>query len=251
VATANHGVYSDPAVVRFYGRQTEAHAGELAMLSLLSGELPEARVLDIGVGTGRTTAFLAPRVKHYSGIDVSAAMIAAARERFAGTAATLDVGDARALSFEDASFDVVLFSYNGIDYVEHPDRIRILEEVRRVVRPKGAFFFSTHNLARGDLQFEAPSGGLLARLVGAVRRSRLRRHNPAWRSFASRPHALIKDGAYGFRLTTYHIRLRAQLEQLAEVGFTPVVVLGRDASELAQDSEALDAPWFHVLCRPT
>jgi ubiquinone/menaquinone biosynthesis C-methylase UbiE len=45
------------------------------------------------------------------------------------------VGDARDLSqFEDESFDFVLFSYNGIDVISHPDRLRTSREIYRVLK---------------------------------------------------------------------------------------------------------------------
>jgi hypothetical protein len=42
--------------------------------------------------------------------------------------------DARSLSiFPDESFFFVLFLYNGIDYVNHADRIKILTEIHCVL----------------------------------------------------------------------------------------------------------------------
>ncbi|MBF0188289.1 MAG: methyltransferase domain-containing protein, partial [Magnetococcales bacterium] len=48
--------------------------------------------------------------------------------------------------FETTSFDVVLFSFNGIDYI-HPysARLATLREIWRVLKPDGLFIFSTHN----------------------------------------------------------------------------------------------------------
>src|ERR1019366_8247253 len=58
-----------------------------------------------------------------------------------------EIGDARDLSrFGDGEFDVVLFSFNGMDYISHEDRLRVLAPVRRVLRPGGTFFFSAHSL---------------------------------------------------------------------------------------------------------
>jgi SAM-dependent methyltransferase len=55
--------------------------------------------------------------------------------------------DARNMTFfPDGYFDFVLFSYCGIDYVSHEDRMKILSEIRRLLRKGGFFFFSTHNL---------------------------------------------------------------------------------------------------------
>ena len=48
--------------------------------------------------------------------------------------------------FEDSSFDFILFSFNGIDYMNHDERIRTLREIRRILKTGGYFCFSTHNL---------------------------------------------------------------------------------------------------------
>lgn len=102
-------------------------------------------VLDLGVGTGRTTTWLQPRATSYVGIDYAEQMVAVARRRH--PASDLRVGDAADLSeFTDASFDAVVFSYNGLDYL-HPaeKRHRCLDEVHRVLHAGGVFVFSSHN----------------------------------------------------------------------------------------------------------
>ena len=57
------------------------------------------------------------------------------------------LGDAADLGgFGDGTFDVVVFSYNGIDYL-HPveKRVRCLSEVARVLGRDGVLLLSTHN----------------------------------------------------------------------------------------------------------
>lgn len=50
--------------------------------------------------------------------------------------------DARDLStFSDQSFDLVWFSFNGIDYVNHIDRLTILQEIYRVTKPGAILYF--------------------------------------------------------------------------------------------------------------
>jgi ubiquinone/menaquinone biosynthesis C-methylase UbiE len=44
---------------------------------------------------------------------------------------SFEVADARAMkSFEDSYFDLVLFSFNGIDYMNYEDRLTALQEIR-------------------------------------------------------------------------------------------------------------------------
>jgi SAM-dependent methyltransferase len=103
-----------------------------------------ARVLDVGCGTGRTTAPLTERGFDVVGIDISERMIERARTLLPDV--EFRVGDVTDLDFDDDEFDYALFAHNGLDYV-HParERRRALRELRRVVRPGGVVVFSTHN----------------------------------------------------------------------------------------------------------
>jgi ubiquinone/menaquinone biosynthesis C-methylase UbiE len=106
---------------------------------------PGMAILDLGVGGGRTTAYLSSIAARYVGVDYASEMIAACRQKFP----TLDfeVGNAADLSkFDAASFDAVVMAFNGIDYLI-PDqaRRRALQEIRRVLKPEGILIFSSHN----------------------------------------------------------------------------------------------------------
>src|SRR3954451_22255349 len=94
-------------------------------------ELPRPwRILDAGCGSGRTMEMLAG-YGEVSGVDLSAAAVATARNR-----GFHDVrrGRLEALPWDNASFDVA----TCLDVVEHvPDDRRALAELRRVVRPGG------------------------------------------------------------------------------------------------------------------
>jgi ubiquinone/menaquinone biosynthesis C-methylase UbiE len=95
------------------------------------GAYARKRVLDLGVGGGRTTHSLAPHASLYIGIDYSRAMIEICQDRFPHH--QFEPGDARDLSrFPAEWFDFVLFSYNGIDFVDHADRLQVLKEIARV-----------------------------------------------------------------------------------------------------------------------
>jgi SAM-dependent methyltransferase len=102
-------------------------------------------VLDIGVGGGRTSAYLSTSAKRYLGIDYSAEMVAAAQRRY--PALSFEQGDATDLKgIADASFDAAIFSFNGLDCIpSDAGRIKALSEMRRVTRPKGVVIVSSHN----------------------------------------------------------------------------------------------------------
>jgi len=248
----NLPVYCDRNVVRFYARASQLQPAERTILESLEGRLPGMRMLDLGVGGGRTTVHFAARVARYVALDYSPGMIAAARERFSSGAHEFILGDARELPFEDATFDFVLFSHNGIDYVEHDDRLRILQEVRRVVRDEGTFVFSTHNLDREDLDlFPRSKRNPIAKALRSFRRARLLANNPLHQEMCTEPHAMINDGAFDFRCTTYHIRLGAQLEQLRAAGFEAIRVYAATTGRELPSSDDVPPtdPWLYFAAQ--
>ena len=102
-------------------------------------------ILDLGVGGGRTTPHLLTKASRYVGADYSQSMVEVCRQKF--PALEFYCEDASDLKlFEDASFDVVVFSFNGIDYIRTIEaRARCMREVNRILRPDGRFIFSSHN----------------------------------------------------------------------------------------------------------
>lgn len=103
-----------------------------------------AKILDLGCGGGRTTVALEANGYEVEAIDLSEDLVDEARRHV--MRAHVQLMDARALDFPDASFDAVLFSFNGLDCV-HPstERRRVLDEVHRVLRREGVFYYSGHN----------------------------------------------------------------------------------------------------------
>ncbi len=100
---------------------------------------PDAHVLDVATGTGAVAERLVRRFGcRVTGIDQSADMLAAARERLAGGGladrVTLLRGEAENLPFPDATFDALTVTYL-LRYVDDP--AAVLRELARVVRPGG------------------------------------------------------------------------------------------------------------------
>ena len=136
----NRKGYREESVVEHYRGRTDLFPGEAEFLRRYVRD--GCSLLDMGVGAGRTTAHLAGRTD-YVAIDWAPEMVRAAREAHPGV--RIDVGDATDLAFADESFDVVLFSFNGIDCVDLVGRRRVYSEALRVLRPGGVFVFSSHN----------------------------------------------------------------------------------------------------------
>lgn len=145
--TNNEDFWESPEAVAFYSAEPFLFRGErLAFASCFPDGFVGRRVLDLGCGAGRTTHFLHEMGADVVGVDISRNLIRSARQR----APHIDfrIGDAESLDFDDASFDAVLFSFNGLDCLYPKDRrLKSIREVWRVLRPDGRFIFSHHNLA--------------------------------------------------------------------------------------------------------
>lgn len=100
------------------------------------------RVLDIGCGAGRTTVALKNMGYDVVGVDYSDKMVESAKALSASI--SYEVQDVRRLNYPDVSFGSALFSFNGLMLLEtYEDRKCALVEIRRVLKNKGAFFFTT------------------------------------------------------------------------------------------------------------
>ena len=131
-------------VVEVFDTDGFSDRGEQEALRAVAG-WRRGRVLDIAVGGGRTTGLLSRPATSYLGVDIAEGMVERARERYPGVA--LRVGDARDLAgLGSASFDLVVFSFNGIDSLEHDDRRLAVRAMRRVVAPTGRVVFSTFSI---------------------------------------------------------------------------------------------------------
>jgi SAM-dependent methyltransferase len=115
-----------------------AHYDRPACLELL-GDVAGKRVLDAACGPGLYAEELVRRGATVAGCDISERMVALARERV--PRAELRVHDlGRPLDWvPDASFDLVLCAL-AIEYVD--DRIGLLREFERVLKPGGALVLS-------------------------------------------------------------------------------------------------------------
>lgn len=106
---------------------------------------PDIAILDLGCGGGRTTPFLMAENRRYVGVDYSTAMILACQKKFPNL--PFYAQDACDLSFfRSGTFDSIVFSFNGIDYL-FPDsrRRKCLREINRLLLTNGLFIFSVHN----------------------------------------------------------------------------------------------------------
>ncbi len=101
-------------------------------------------VLDVGCGVGRVSALLHERGFEVTGVDISEPFIEKARLLVPDV--EFHVADITDTEFDTGSFDHVVFSWFGLDYlVPEAKRIEALTEIRRILKPSGVFLFCTHN----------------------------------------------------------------------------------------------------------
>jgi len=235
----NQPIYERPAIVAEYAAAAALTPAEAQLLSRYQAEILGKDVLDVGVGAGRTAPFLAGQAASYVGIDFSQRMIDACQKRFPDWC--FRCGDARDLSaHRSESYDFVLFSFNGIDCVDHTGRMQILREVIRVLRPNGIFMFSSHNLDAvgsgnflGDV-FRVSLSANPVRSAKAIARVGLRLINylrNARRQYRAAEYAILTDPAHEFTMLHYYITASAQRQQLIEVGFSPSIDVEADTQD--------------------
>jgi SAM-dependent methyltransferase len=142
---------------RYIGRWSRLF---LPALCAAAGIREAQKVLDVATGTGEAALAVLPIIGSsgfVAGVDVSTAMLDAAGSRVAGHPYFAVAGNAEALPFASASFDVVVCQL-GLMFFSHP--ALALAEWRRVLRDDGRVAVCV--IASAE---RAPMWGILADLL--------------------------------------------------------------------------------------
>lgn len=100
------------------------------------------RVIDLACGVGYGSALLAQRAAAVVGVDTDSQAIRSAQKHHQSANIEFLVGDCLDLPFDDASFDVIIAN----DIIETVgNRTKLLNELRRVMRPGGTLLASIQN----------------------------------------------------------------------------------------------------------
>ncbi|HEX4127930.1 MAG TPA: class I SAM-dependent methyltransferase [Acidimicrobiales bacterium] len=257
-----------PPLESYVGIKGWLDDAEEAALQTIAPHIRGKRILDLGVGTGRTVPLMALLTDAYVAVDNSTEMVAACRRNYPGK--DIRHGDARDLSdFPDRSFDFVLFSYNGIDNIRDDDeRKRVLREVHRVLQDGGLFLFSSLNkdgsiYAESPLQTHRPGQptdrSLKATLRLVMRNGRDPRRLPRryrnWRR--TRPQTLAHDewgtsaiSSSDFTLIVHFTTLSRLREEVAGEGFEILQTLGGDNGRpIPMETPTTADPYLYILAK--
>lgn len=222
--------------VGWYSGYLDISPPERNAFASVTEQFKNKRILDLGVGAGRTTPVLLQISADYTGIDYVPEMVEQCRARFPQV--NYAHADARSMpQFADRSFDLIVFACNGVSMVDHAGRLAILKEVRRLLAADGVFIFSTYNRnsAEHDRWFEPPPFKLSANPVrlaknmarfavnlarGLDNRLRYQRHEVRTEEYSIR-----NDRCHHYATMLYYISMPQQFMQLQHVGFprTPAV----------------------------
>ncbi len=106
----------------------------------------EARVLEIGIGSGLNFPFYPGRVKELIGLEPAPRLISMAHERSRGVSLAVRFieGSAEAILLEGGSIDTVVTTWTLCTI---PGVVQALGEMRRVLKPGGQLLFVEHGLA--------------------------------------------------------------------------------------------------------
>ena len=254
--------YNSESIVEEYASDTNLQKPEQTILSLVTETIKSGRMLDVGVGAGRTTHHFSPLAREYIGIDYADKMLETCRRKFHPLPSNISFihCDARDLSiFGDAHFDFVLASYNCFDGLSHSDRIKILKEIKRTCKTGSLVSFSSHNLLFIDNYFKInwwleranlESRNPLKFLYAIYRYAWMLALNDSRDHISRKDYVMMHDGAHNFSHKIYYIKPWKQIEQLAELGFNNTRIFSRDGNEIERGSELSRARdcWLYYLC---
>lgn len=247
---------------------TWSDPGEQAALSAIASRVRGRKVLDVGVGGGRTTRLLRLITDDYVAVDYTQGMVDACRGNFPGVDVRL--ADARDLAqFDDGQFQLVVFSYNGLDAIDHLGRDLALDEMARVLAPGGILFYSTHN--KDGPCYRAtplrPAGSpvawtwsrayrmgfaLLTLLAAPVRLPRALRNYRRLRraSLDCGRWGIAPNEAHDFGLLVHYVTRQGVTEEVTEAGLVLEAVLDAEHGQPIQPGDdASGARYFQVLAR--
>lgn len=227
IPDARHFFETEEAVSH-YCQSKELLAKERKSFSYIRNN---SKILDLGCGAGRTTLYFHEQGHNVIGVDLSNTLVSAAKAL--NREISYFVGDACILHFKDMSFDVVVFSFNGIDYIyPYQRRVMALREIKRVLKPGGLFIFSTHNNC-----IPRDWEGILRLFVTP---------------FKKMNNTYITDSSYSWGgVRVYVTNPTSQIEELSSIGFEMIKLVPRNILKDVKSHSLIGLIdcWCYYVCR--
>jgi len=210
-------------------------------LFALAGEVAGLRVLDAACGGGHIARALTRRGATVTGVDISAAMIGAAKRASAGLAIDFRVADISAMpELADSSFDLAVCSMALMNVADIANAFR---ELARVLKPGGHLVFSlphpcyprrpgSHGVARED-----EDDWLEYHRVGS------------YLDEGEYPMSLPSADGESHPVPTFHRTLTTLIVLLVDSGFVIDGLIEPMPSDTPEAKQELGLGWWHATCR--
>lgn len=250
INSVNQATYTSEEGVNAY-LNTSLQSPEISILVKYKDYYYSKSILDIGCGAGRTSFYFRNFTDKYVGVDYSESMINASKKCYPEL--EFQHCDARDLSrFNDNSFDFIIFSYNGIDYITNDDRLAVFKEIKRVLKDDGMFVFSTHNRNYSNIE-TTPSFQLslnpinfIKNLIGyfnqLTNNSKLKNQN-----IETEDYAILNDSGNNYSLLTYYISKNKQIEQLNKIGLNTQEIFDMNGQALSEETNDSNDAWIYYV----
>ncbi len=142
---APHPEYDDPRLVPLYDRMNRWGRDDDFFLAL-ANETPQARILDLGCGTGRLTLALAGAGHEVTGLDPAQASLDWARSKPGAQRVRWRIGTAA--DAPAGAFDLVLMTGHVAQVITSAQAWRdVLRQIHRALRPGGRLAFDSRDPA--------------------------------------------------------------------------------------------------------
>jgi len=216
------------------------------------------KVLDAACGLGYGSYLLATTARHVDGIDIDAARIGYAREKYLSDNIHYAVSEVTDTQFESDRFDVVV-SIETFEHLRPELADSFLMEVRRILKPDGIFILSTPNKPVFD-QITRVEDHINEMDVDSLH-ALLTKHFASVQMYHQRKNVLNEMKAYYAVIKMDRFRLRQLLPKRLRKFVNRIVArdVTRDIDAIlptviVQKAESLDevklAPIQVVVCRP-
>lgn len=143
--------FSDPKVIAYYGAAVKGtglwFSEEIVFQDVFQNH--DASILELGCGTGRIAIGMYELgYQNLTATDLCSSMVKEFRNitHHLGIKIPSKSVDATNIPYHDASFDGVIYGFNGLMQIPGSDNRRnAVQEIFRILRPGGKFVFTTHD----------------------------------------------------------------------------------------------------------